>query len=343
MKNNTANPKNQTKIIFVVLGILFLIILLGKLFSIFSGFSQPLDKNFYQKSTFNWDSKTNINLLFANISDDPHYDIVTFNPIKKEITILNLSPEIYVNVPKNFGSWRLGSVYSLGEENSTPIGKSLLKLSASRLVGLPLDGLILTPQKVSTAELIGSFRSNPFSIIKNMSAINTDLTAAQTFKLFREFAGVRGDKLTSIDLSKSDITESKLLPDSTRVLGVNNVSLDVFVRSNMSDSTIEDESKSIAVINATTYPGLAQEVSRIITNMGGTVVITTSTDHLQKKSFVISSEEDPDNLTMNRLMQIYAPRCLLEECVFGSPEIISSRAQVNVVLGEDFYKLWNER
>ncbi len=337
------SKKNQTKIVVIAFIVLLLIILVGKIFAIFSSYGEPLDKNFYQKSKFSWDGKTNINLLFANISDTPHYDLVTFDPTKKQITILNLSPDIYIDVPKGYGSWRFGSVYNLGQEETLPMGKSLLKLAASQLVGLPLDGVLITPQRSSTQEMILSMRGNPLSIIKNMGAIKTDLSAYQTFKLFREFSGVRSDKVATLDLSKSDITESKLLPDSTRVLGINTVSLDIFIRSNMADSAIEDESKSIAVINATTHPGLAQEVSRILTNMGGTVVITTSTDHLQDKSYVISSEEDKNNETMNRLTQIYAPRCLSEKCVFNSPEIISSRAQVNIVLGEDFYKLWNER
>lgn len=343
MENKTAKSKNQTKIIILAFVILIVIVLLGKVINIFSDFGEPLDKNFYQKSSYHWDGRTNINLLFANTENSPHYDLVSYNPTDKELTVLNLSPDIYVNIPKGYGSWRLGSVYNLGQEESPPIGKSLLKLSVAELFGLPLDGIILTPQKASTQELLASLRSNPLSIIKTISTIKTDLSAHQTFKLFREFAGVRSDKLTSIDLSKSDITESKLLPDSTRVLGVNTVSLDIFVRSNMSDSQIEDESKSIAVINATTHPGLAQEVSRVITNMGGTVVITTSTDHHQEKSYVISSEADKSNATFLRLTQIYAPRCLSEDCIFDSPQIISSRAQVNVVLGEDFYKMWNER
>lgn len=337
------DSKNQTKIVIVAFLILILIILVGKTFDILSSFGQPLDKNFYQQSSFKWDGQTNINLLFANTSSNPHYDLVNYNPIKKEITILKLSPDIYVTVPKGYGSWRLGSVFKLGQEEQPPKGLVLLKSSVADLVGLPLDGIILTAQDTPTKELILSYRANPLSLIKSISAVKTDLAAYQTFKLFREFSTVRGDKLTTLDLSNSDITKSKLLPDSTRVLGVDSISLDIFVRSNMVDSTIEDESKSIAVINATTHPGLAQEVARIITNMGGTVVITTSTDHLQDKSYVISSEKDPNNATMHRLMQIYAPRCLQEECVFNAPQIISSRAQVNVVLGEDFYKLWNER
>ncbi len=347
-----GNFKKRSKISlsFYALGFLVLLLILGKSLSILSSFAHPFSTNLTHDKQFNWNGKSSVNLAFVNLKYlgkddiDPSHaaiTIVNFQPKDKKITVLYVSNLIYTEVPRGFGSWKIGSVYQLGQEESPPIGPSLLKASLSRLVALPIDGLVLTSADSQDTETeIKSWRSNPLKLGYFLTRIQTDLTPIEAIHLFWAFAEVREDKIASLNLSQSMITESRLLPDSTRVLGVSVVKLDTFVRSNLSDEIISDENASIAVFNATSHPGIGSEAARYLTNIGGNVIIVANAEKTVPNSLVFSSK---DSITKNRLSEIYAPNCKNNPCQSQDAKVLSSRADINIVIGEDYYNYWNKR
>ncbi len=343
--------QNRTiKLSVIALGILIIVILLGNLANQALSFIQPISPKIGIENSFDlWDKKTNFNLLTASIdkSGKSQINVIALQPKDNRLVALTLSGEIYLNVPLEFGSWTLGSVYNLGQEQNPKIGAKLLKLSVSNLLGIPIDAVIISRGKSdlsSTEKLISELRKNPLASLTAVQDIETNLSRLQAFSLFRSLSKIRSDKVISLDLSQSSITESKLLADSSRVLGVDAVKLDYFVRERMADSQIVDEGLSIAVFNGTSHPGLANEVSRIITNMGGNVISVSTTEQKFEKSLVTFSEDKgSESITGKRLSQIFAPFCMKDKCTTSDTKITYSRAKINVILGEDYYKMWNER
>lgn len=331
---------------------LLLIVILGQGAKLVGSLNQPFNLKLGFNKQFSWDQKTSINVVFAQVnSANQSYNVISFYPNDKKTVVLHLSDQIYINLPKSYGSWRLGSIYNLGQEEKPSIGPELLKQSLSGLLGLPIDGIVIAKdpkQKFDAESLIEKWHKNPFSLITSLNQVKTDLSLLETINLFRALGQVRSDKVVSLDLAKSTITESQLLADSSRVLGVDTVKLDYFIRENMADSSILDEGSPIAIFNATDHSGLAQEASRIVTNMGGTVVTSQTLDTHSDKSLVILSDR-PDlsgkkvNLTSQRLTQIFAPDCLNGDCFLNDSKITNSRARINLILGEDFYNLWHKR
>lgn len=271
--------------------------------------------------------------------------VITIDPNEKKATILSVPNKAYAQLPKDFGWWEVGSIYKLGQEENPPIGGSLLKLSLSKLLGLPVDGIIILNSKdPKTAQsFIERFHSNPIYALTIMPDIKTDLTPNEIFQTYQVLTTIRSDKIISLNLERSDITESKLLKDSSRVLGVDNVKLDLYIRQNLADSKILEEGKSIAVLNGTDNPGIAAEAARVIANMGGNVVIISSADEKAQQSGVYSQAQDGGGMTKDRLTQIFAPRCLNEKCTSTDAKITNSRAQITIVLGEDYFKFWHAR
>lgn len=286
------------------------------------------------KKTYFWDKKSSITLA---VKSNKIY-VLNYNPTDQKATILTIPDETYLTLPKGFGSWPLGSVYQLGQEESPPIGSELLKQSLAKLLGLPIDGFITFKSSLSSRPLdllINDWKANPITAFMMIKDIETDLTPLEVHNLVFELRGVRADKIINLDLLHSEITQSKLLPDSTRVLGVNNVSLDLFIRKNLADPTIQLEDLPIAIYNSTTHPGLALELSRIIVNMGGRVIFTGNTENFQENTTIISQAKD--SWTSKKLMQLFAPLCLQAECSSDDPRIQNSRATINIILGENFY------
>ncbi len=294
-----------------------------------------------------WSGKSAINILIGSINPEKkvNLNLIGFLPAEKKAVILKLSGEIILDVPKEFGAWQLESIYGLGEEENPKIGSKLLQLSASKLLGLPVDAVVLfgNKERFSNPEnLIADLRKNPLILAGILNGVDTNLTPFQAYRVFWMLSKVRSDKIIALDLAKSSITESKLLPDSSRVLGVDMVKLDYFIRENMAE--LSEEDKSIAIFNGTSFAGIAQEASRIVTNMGGSVITVSNTEQKFASTMVVSKDgENKGGYTYQRMSQIFAPQCLKENCQSKDPKILFSRADVNIILGEDYFNLWYRR
>lgn len=354
--------KSQIKLAFFALSLLTGLMLAGKLLAFAYSLNQPISPEIKQVRTSKLNSQMAINLLVGNISfhqgkvcvcskdqKTPGINLVSFYPKGDKIIVLKLSDDLYVDVPKGYGRWQIGSVYSLGqEEQKSKKGALLLGLSVSKLIGLPIDGVILFKDGKniqSIEEFTQGMKNNFFAPFTLSSSIESSLTPLEVAGIFKELSSVRRDKIKIMDLAKSTITDSKLLPDSSRVLGVDTIKLDSYIRDKMSDFNILEEGVSVAVFNATDYPGLAQEASRVITNMGGNVVVTTSTDKRLEKTAIYQQNNEKNNrsLTYKRLAEIFAPGCLSNPCTTDDKKVLHSRSKINIVLGEDYYNFWHKR
>lgn len=259
------------------------------------------------------------------------------------MTILHISDDVFMELPKGYGNWKVGSIFDLGQEEKPQIGSKLLKLSISKLVGLPIDGLIIQKDlsMSSVEDLVGGWRKNPFNRLTYLRSISTDLTPIELYKFIVSSSSVRPDQITSLNLAQSNITRSQLLPDSSRVLGIDTIKLDTFIRDNISDPTLSEEDLTLAIFNATPHPGLAQQAQRIMTNLGMNVIILANTERVLEKSLVLSKEDKlRETVTFKKSAQFFAPSCIKNPCLSNDSKIDSSRAQITIVLGEDFYNLW---
>lgn len=337
---------NNLKVAFLALSILILLIIIGRFLTFLISLQKPISSEFETGKKYSWDEKSNYNvaLISNKDSDNPDISVVSIKPAESKVVVLHLSPNIYAELPKSYGNWRLGSVYALGQEETKPNGAALLKQTLTKLLALPIDGIIMLPDSTefkSTEELVESFRKNAIPDIFYLSKVESDLTKWEGIKLYQALSKVRADKVDSLNFERSTITESKLLPDSSRVLGVNTIRLDLFIRDKLSDPTMVNENMTVAIFNATDKPGLGQEVGRFITNMGGSVIILQNLDQKQEKTSLVvtPSQLDPEtskSVTYQRLAQFFAPQCLNKLCTLQSNKIEESRATLNIIIGQDF-------
>jgi len=340
---STYSKSSNLKQLYWLLGVLISLLILAKVISFFLALNLPISFKPIGP-VFNWDQKSTVNLVFVstNKTSETEQSLVSYNPKEQKITILEISPQTYGELPRGYGSWKIGSVYKLGQDENPPRGGVLLGQSISKLIGLPIDGLIILKKPLKTADLMIKIHNNKLEILSLLSAISSDLTPLQSSRLIWNLSEVRGDKVVSLNFLESNITDSKLLPDSSRVLGVNTVKLDLFIRDNLSDGIISQENESIAIYNGTTHPGLTQAVSRMLTNMGANVIFAANAQNQLEKT-QITFAKDEKSLTAARLGQIFAPNCMPDSCRSVDPKVANSRAQINIVLGEDYYQEWYQR
>jgi hypothetical protein len=336
---SSTRTQSNIRLALIVIGFIILLLLLGQLFNFLGSLSKPITPGLLSQNfpTLSNHYSYNVAIKAKDIG------IMNIDPINKKLTLLSLPDNTYLEVPKGYGWWGLDKVYELGQEQEPAIGAELLHLSLQNLIALPLDRLIIageSDQTKTVSELVESWRSNPVFAWIGLRSIQSNFTPAEKWQFLFSLSGTRQDKFRILDLYQSDITDNRLLPDSSRVLGVNQIKLDLFIRDQLIDQQIFQEGYAIAVYNATNHPGLANDLARIITNLGGNVIISSNSEQLIQESKVVLQDADPTiakSSTFERLSYLVSPNCFKNVCTSDDPKITRSRGQIVIVLGEDYY------
>lgn len=278
-----------------------------------------------QHRNYTWNGEFNINLLLRA----DHISLLSYNPKEKKIVIINIPDETFLEVPFGFGSWQLRSVYELGESQRGVGGHKLLTDTLTTFLAIPIDGFLdlsARPNK-SAAEIVDMLRKNPFSGGNLLSSLKTDLTILELLRLKIGLSSVRFDKVKELNLDKLSVLDKESLPDGTLVYTADPIRLDSIL-SDLADPLITSEHKTIAVLNATNQPQLAGKWARLITNLGGNVIITANAGEKLRKTQVAGLQ----SATLRRLKQIFGSG---DKISSQDENTIPSRAQINLFLGED--------
>ena len=309
----------KTKWALIVLAAILGLLIVGQTFKFAKNLFSPWQLPKTQKN-FNWNSQFNINILIKA----KQISMLSFNPQNQKITIIDIPDNTYIEVPKGFGYWIASSILDLG-------GNQLLTETMENQFALPIDGFLGFSGKYAqsqAASIVSEIRTNPFSIISMLPAIKTDLTPFELIRLKLGFSSVRFDKVKQINLEEADILLKKELLDGTKVLILDTVRLDSILN-DMIDPLIQSEHKTIAIFNSTDHPGLAQKAARLITNIGGDVIITSN----GQNKFQTTRVTGEKSKTLERLKQIFGAGGTIDPQL---EDLVSSRAQINLFLGEDY-------
>ncbi len=333
----------RTRMGLFALTFLVLLIVCGKLISLVQGISQPIapDSPVGQK-TYQWDGTGRLNIV---VQADNLY-LFSFNPGSQSANLLLIPPEMYLNLPLGFGQYQAGSVYQLGQSEQPPLGARLLKEGMENTLAVPVDNYFLVGKNFSEEpfpKVLEKIRQNPIQAAGLLRGSKTDLSLKEYFLLMLSLRNVREDKISESDISESTVTSWELLPNGSRVLGINKPDLEQFAQGQLEDTALQNEEFSVGVYNATNHPQLAEKAARLVRDMGGRVIFTSNLSSDMKNSVVIGKK----SYTSRRLGQIFTPNCPVEVSAHDSTkpgcqpvgfDQSISRADVNLILGEDYYR-----
>lgn len=263
--------------------------------------------------TSNWNGDSNINLVLKSDS----LKLISYNPKDQKITVVGIPEKLYFEVPKGMGNWQAGSVFKLG-------GGELLQESIASFFGIPILGFL---ENVSLEDLTDK---NPFSIVALLPKVKTNLTPFELMRLKTSLSSVRFDKVASLNLEEMGLLDPEKLADGTEVLTSDPVRLDS-LSDRFTDPEIKLERKTIAIFNATVHPGIAQKAARLISNIGGEVIIISNSEIKIEKTQILGEESK----TLGILEQIFDSSDTIQS---NLEEIVSPRAQINLFLGEDYFQ-----
>lgn len=304
----------KTKLALIALGLILLLLAAAQIFRFTKVISSPWNMSSKSQPLTGWNGRFNINLVILSQS----ISLVSFNPKEQKIVTIKVPDETYLDVAEGFGKWQLRSVHDLG-------GSQLLKQTLSGFFGIPIDGFM----EVSSLDDLLS--KNPISSFNLLSKLKTDLTLGQLIRLKIGLASVRFDKIIELDLVNTNVLDRTTLLDGSQVYMADPLRLDSIL-TDLADPSLSMEQKTIAIFNATDHPQLAQKAARLISNLGGNVIITSNAKVRLEKTQAVGEE----SATLERVKQIFGRGDTIDA---SDEDLTSSRAQINLFLGEDYFEL----
>lgn len=248
----------------------------------------------------------------------------------KSMTIFLLPDNVYLKVPHGFGQYRVRSVYELGELEKK--GGELLMETIQSYLALPIDGYfgMVNGQwegKGGKNFVLGSlFRSF-------LGRGKTNFNQWDILRLWWRINKLRVDKIDFFDLAETNILSEAKLLDNSVILETEFFRLDEIIGQCCYDTQVRDEALSIEVLNATDFSGLANEFSRMATNLGGSVVVIGNSNSKQQMSNIkYQKKELVKNYTLQKLEKILGVRAEVGERG-------ESRADLLIIIGENFSQM----
>lgn len=185
------------------------------------------------------------------------------------------------------------------------LDKNIEPLQAGRFLQVPVDGFI----NYKNLDLNQKVSSMFFKSMLNYKDLKTNLTSIDLLKLFTFAAGVKESSITVKTISS----------------GAEGIEIDKIVNRLAADELIEKDNQTIQIINGTDIAGLGNRLARLITNMGGDVIIVATSDAPHKRSSI--SYIDKKTYTVEKLSKV-----LGYDTIMANDNAISD---ITIIIGED--------
>ncbi len=201
--------------------------------------------------------------------------ILSISPGSEEpLLVITLPETVYVNVPWGYGSYRLGAIWKLGEQEKR---SSLFSETIEDSIGIKIHTVVgeSEPRKINEVSdqlyngLSRAFSYKELLFDRKLSSFNF----LDRFILVWYFIKSRSSSaLTYLSHQNNYLFADAKLPDGTEVKRINLDAFNTFLEQKFEDRRIREEAISVTVKNTTDISGVGQKFTQIITNLGGKVL-----------------------------------------------------------------------
>ncbi len=280
-----------------------------------------------------WDGKERITLAVHFTSSETQQGkvlVITHLPEDQILTVVSFPDEMTIKTIGGFGTWRVGSIFPLGELEDN--GGVLLQGSLADYLGAEIEGWLYTtddiPQDKKTFQVFfDRLLTNVFT-----RKIRTNLPLVDVIQLWRSLHLVPSNLVAMYDLESQGILQQVFQPDGSTLFISDAELMDNFSKDFFSEPRIVEEGMSMVILNSTDHLGLGVQAARLVHNVGGDVIaVRDFSDQLEKTRMVVSNDTAMNTLTVKKLLNLFD----IEIAEVG--DTAEYRADVVLILGEDYW------
>lgn len=267
-----------------------------------------------------WGKREQINFVYEK---NGKISYVRIDKKLEEVTIYNFNEDCLIELSKGYGLYKASKVKELAEMEKIELGK-LLRESMTFYLGLLTDGdFVLLNEKKNDLKKIfinGFFYQN-----------KTNFNRLDLVRMYFYMAGLRSEHIKEYDLAQMGFFEEKQLPDGSTVFELNKNVFDEYALTKLANTEYLEENITWEVFNGTNYSGLGSNFSRVISNNGFDLIGIRQSGQDYQKSFISFKKDSNASKSVKFLADYFGFE-------IKSEGILNDRADVVVVLGEDFYE-----
>lgn len=296
-------------------------------------------------SKSSYDGITRYNFV---VDSDP-VTVFSINPKEHSALILSFSGGVYLDIPYGYGRYSAQNIYRLGNLDQMRSGGELLASSIENTLAVNIDGyihpengILRNVPEINEDNLLNikndyfslhGIISNSGNVLKFLKNTDSNITLIDKFRIWKEIRGIRSDNITFIDLGKMNIYTEDKLSDGTPVKYFDRDLLDSVVSNKLYDSNIRNENISIEIINTTNRDGLAQQLARVLVNLGANIVKKNSEEGVGNFNCLLrmDNEKLKNSFIVKKIKKLYSCR----DEVKNTQGNISD---ITFILGKDFMK-----
>jgi len=222
-------------------------------------------------------------------------------PSQKKLVTLIIPNNTIVKVGFGFGEYRINKVYELGKL-ANQAGKVLTR-TIQEFLGVGIKGW-----QVGT---------------------KSNLSWWDNFRLkWLETFAVNQTKV--VELKDKPSWQAEQLSDGSLIYRVNQAWLDELVHQEIFDQEVSQEGLTVAVLNASGVDGVANDISRLISNLGIEVRLVSNLAAQERSEVVISQKSQKDTKTLKKIIGSLG----IDTVRVG--DILEQRSDMVVIIGRDY-------
>jgi len=222
-------------------------------------------------------------------------------PSQKKLVTLIIPNNTIVKVGFGFGEYRINKVYELGKL-ANQAGKVLTR-TIQEFLGVGIKGW-----QVGT---------------------KSNLSWWDNFRLkWLETFAVNQTKV--VELKDKPSWQAEQLSDGSLIYRVNQAWLDELVHQEIFDQEVSQEGLTVAVLNASGVDGVANDISRLISNLGIEVRLVSNLAAQERSEVVISQKSQKDTKTLKKIIDSLG----IDTVRVG--DILEQRSDMVVIIGRDY-------
>ena len=222
-------------------------------------------------------------------------------PSQKKLLTLIIPNNTMVKVGFGFGEYRLNKVYELGKlENQA--GKVLTR-TIQEFLGVGIKGW--------------------------QAGTKSNLSWWDKFRL-KWLEALVVSQTESIELKDKAAWQVEYLSDGSLIYRVNQAWLNELVHQKIFDQEVSQEKLTVAVLNASGVDGVADNISRLISNLGIEVRLVSNLAQQDQSEVVISQKNQKDTRTLKKIINS------LGIATVRVGDILEYRSDVVVIIGREY-------
>ncbi len=264
-----------------------------------------------------WDGNSRLTMAVAKKSGDAN--LVIFDPERELVTTLEIPGNTQVNVAHQLGTWKIESVWLLGENEG--LAGQLFSDTIIKSFRLPVD-------KWSEEEVLGFAKGGIVPILQSLTGhYKSNLSFKDKVHLSLFSLKINTGNRVKVDLTKVGVLEPRRLLSGEDGYVINR-NLPLKLSQLFTIDKISEEGIRIAIVNASGNPSLDKEITDTVEVLGAKVVLTSTEEESDSECDVVGSP----SLTAEVLSRLFS--CKYHKDV--SSEKLDLRLKVGKKFAERF-------